>query len=101
MQFLRVSTAIELGGYSSKFKMSYEDVEYCYRAQEKGYKVLYNSEIKAIHSESATRGFNIGPRELESLQQVIQLIGRLDIEKIRSKVRDTNSFYKSQSLKAN
>ena len=100
MQFIKVKPAIDIGGYSTKFKMSYEDVEFCLRAWEKNYKVLFNPEIKAIHSESSTRGTNIGPRELESLQQVIKLINKLDTAKLKHQVREANSFYKSQGLKA-
>ncbi len=99
MQFIRVKDAIEIGGYSERFKMSYEDVEFCLRAWRNKYKCLYSHQIKAIHSESTTRGFLIGPKELQSLKEVLVMINTLDIEGLKADVREANSLYKSQGLK--
>lgn len=99
MQFIRVKEAVEIGGYSTNFKMSYEDVEFCLRSWSAGFKCLYSHQIKAIHSESTTRGYLIGPRELQSLKEVLVMINTLDIGSIKNQVQKTNSFYKSQGLK--
>lgn len=96
MQFIRVKGAVDIGGYSTKFKMAYEDVEFCLRAWKNNYKVLFSHQIKAIHSESATRGYLIGPKELQSLKEVIAMINTLDIEKLRDQVKESNSFYSSK-----
>lgn len=98
MQFIRVKEAIDVGAYSPRFKMAYEDVEFCIRAWQNNYKVLFSHQIKAIHSESSTRGYLIGPKELQSIKEVQGLISTLDIQKLKNKVQEANSLYRSQSF---
>lgn len=46
----------ELGGFDETFINGYEDVDFCLRAVEKGYKVLYNPKSVLYHYESVTPG---------------------------------------------
>ncbi len=46
--------------------MGYEDVDYCLRAWEAGYRVIYWPEAACYHHESATRGTEVGERERAS-----------------------------------
>lgn len=47
-----------LGGFDQTFKNSYEDVDFCLRATEKGYSILYEPTSIAYHLECSTRGYN-------------------------------------------
>lgn len=47
----------ELGGLDETFLNSYEDVDICLRAVEKGYFVLYEPKSIAYHLECGTRGY--------------------------------------------
>jgi GT2 family glycosyltransferase len=48
----------ELGGFDERFVNCFEDVDYCLRLRESGYKVLYTPEAELIHYEGKTAGRN-------------------------------------------
>jgi GT2 family glycosyltransferase len=60
---------IGCGEYSTKYRLGFEDVEFCMRAWMNDWKVLYDPRIVAIHSESATRGKALGEVEKQSYEQ--------------------------------
>ena len=45
----RKDTFDSLGGFDSRFFLFHEDVDFCYRLKEAGYKVVYNPEILVEH----------------------------------------------------
>ena len=45
----------KLGRFDEVFKFWYEDPEYCYLCWEKGYKVLYDPRVEAIHTQGGSR----------------------------------------------
>lgn len=51
-------TIERIGKFDENFFMSCDDGDYCLRAWKAGYRVLYSSEIEAIHLEGETRGNN-------------------------------------------
>lgn len=56
--------AIErIGLLDEGYPMGYEDVDYCLRAWQAGFRVLYAPEAELYHLESATRGTRVGDRE--------------------------------------
>ena len=57
-----------VGMFDEAYPMAYEDVDYCLRAWEAGYQVLYAPDAQLYHLESATRGTNVGERERISQQ---------------------------------
>lgn len=46
----------ELGGFDEGFINGYEDVDYCFRVKEKGYRIIYNPKSVLYHYESVTEG---------------------------------------------
>ena len=53
-----------LGGFDEQdFAVAYNDVDYCYRLLEAGYRVAYCPQAELVHHEGASRGFGDNPRE--------------------------------------
>ena len=48
----------DIGGFDERWGMAYEDVEFCLRAWQKGWKVYLTNKVRATHLEGATRGRN-------------------------------------------
>ncbi|WP_240967812.1 glycosyltransferase family 2 protein [Paenibacillus aquistagni] len=46
----------EIGPLSERYFIAYEDVDYCYRAKQHGYRVVYCGTAHAVHLEGYTRG---------------------------------------------
>jgi GT2 family glycosyltransferase/glycosyltransferase involved in cell wall biosynthesis len=55
-----------IGRFDPAYPMAYEDVDYCLRAWEAGYRVLYWPMATLRHLESVTRGSEVGERERTS-----------------------------------
>jgi GT2 family glycosyltransferase/glycosyltransferase involved in cell wall biosynthesis len=64
--YLRRDLLEALGGFDEAYPMAYEDVDYCLRAWQAGYQVIYCPEAELAHFESITRGSHVGERERES-----------------------------------
>jgi O-antigen biosynthesis protein len=61
----RKSLFEDLGGFDEEsLAIAYNDVDYCFRVREKGYKVIYEPKAVLYHYESATRGRDILKRFL-------------------------------------
>jgi GT2 family glycosyltransferase len=51
----RRSLLVDVGGFDEAFNpVQFEDVDLCYRARSRGYKVLYEPAVTMLHDESAT-----------------------------------------------
>lgn len=66
--FLAVRKALfqELGGFDERFSSNYNDVDFCLRAREKGYRVIADCSVVMVHREGASR--SPGTRLRERLQ---------------------------------
>jgi GT2 family glycosyltransferase/glycosyltransferase involved in cell wall biosynthesis len=64
--YMKRSVLDALGPLDEGYEMAFEDVDYCLRAWEKGFGVLYYPASSLTHLESKTRGMAQGERELES-----------------------------------
>ena len=61
---------LDLGGFDSDhFPVAYNDVDYCYRLIEQGYRCAYSPTAELFHKEGMTRGFKDDPREIVALKQ--------------------------------
>ena len=61
---VRPSVFWELGGFDERLRVAFNDVDFCLRAREKGYRVVYTPFAALYHYESATRG-SLHPSEDE------------------------------------
>ena len=48
----------ELGGFEEKMRVAFNDIDYCLRAREKGYVIVYTPYATLVHAEGGTRGRN-------------------------------------------
>ena len=56
----------QVGLFDEEYGMGYEDVDYCLRAWQAGYQVVYAPSARLHHHESLTRGTSVGERERKS-----------------------------------
>lgn len=52
-----------------KFKVAFNDVDFCLKIIEKGYKIIYNPYIELMHYESKTRGYEDTPKKKERFER--------------------------------
>jgi O-antigen biosynthesis protein len=55
----------ELGGFEEQLQVAYNDVDFCLRAREKGYVVVYTPYATLYHDEGSTRA-RLGPAQPEA-----------------------------------
>lgn len=61
----RRSLFLRTGGFDeSAFPVSFNDVDYCYRLAELGYRIVYVGDAELVHHEGASRGEGSSPREV-------------------------------------
>ena len=51
------------------FAIAYNDIDYCLRAGEAGYKVVWTPFATLIHHESASRGSDVAPGKIERFRR--------------------------------
>jgi GT2 family glycosyltransferase/glycosyltransferase involved in cell wall biosynthesis len=56
----------QIGLLDERYPMAYEDVDWCLRAWQAGFRVMYFPAASLIHHESVTRGTAVGTRERDS-----------------------------------
>jgi GT2 family glycosyltransferase/glycosyltransferase involved in cell wall biosynthesis len=64
--YVRRAVIERIGLLDEGYPMAYEDVDYCLRAWQAGYRVRYFPIAQLVHHESVTRGTDQGERELAS-----------------------------------
>jgi GT2 family glycosyltransferase len=64
--YVRREVIERVGLLDERYEMAYEDVDWCLRAWQAGYRVRYFPIARLVHHESATRGTTQGERELDS-----------------------------------
>lgn len=58
------------GGFDEQaFAVAYNDVDYCYRLAENGYRSVYCPQAKLFHHEGFSRGFSDDPREIAGFKR--------------------------------
>jgi GT2 family glycosyltransferase/glycosyltransferase involved in cell wall biosynthesis len=64
--YVRREVIERIGAFDERYAMAYEDVDWCLRAWQAGFRVLYFPSAQLVHHESLTRGSEQGERELGS-----------------------------------
>jgi GT2 family glycosyltransferase len=64
--YVRRRVIERIGLLDERYAMAYEDVDWCLRAWQAGFRVLYFPSAQLVHHESVTRGTEVGERERES-----------------------------------
>jgi GT2 family glycosyltransferase len=64
--YVRREVIEQVGLLDESYGMAYEDVDWCLRAWQAGFRVLYLPSARLVHHESATRGAELGVRERSS-----------------------------------
>jgi len=64
--YVRRELLQRIGPLDERYPMAYEDVDWCLRAWQAGFRVLYFPAARLTHHESVTRGTAVGERELAS-----------------------------------
>ena len=61
---------LDLCGFDEKlFGVAYNDVDYCYRLMDRGYRCVYCPDAQLIHYEGFSRGFRDDPDEVVAFKQ--------------------------------
>jgi GT2 family glycosyltransferase/glycosyltransferase involved in cell wall biosynthesis len=64
--YVRRRVIERVGLLDERYGMAYEDVDWCLRAWQAGFRVLYFPSAQLVHHESVTRGTEVGERERDS-----------------------------------
>jgi GT2 family glycosyltransferase/glycosyltransferase involved in cell wall biosynthesis len=64
--YVRREVIERVGELDERYAMAYEDVDWCLRAWQAGFRVFYFPSAQLIHHESVTRGTDVGERERDS-----------------------------------
>jgi GT2 family glycosyltransferase/glycosyltransferase involved in cell wall biosynthesis len=64
--YVRRAMIDRVGLLDERYGMAYEDIDWCLRAWQAGFEVLYFPAGRLVHHESLTRGMDVGERELDS-----------------------------------
>jgi glycosyltransferase involved in cell wall biosynthesis len=67
-QMTRLSLFLEMGGYSESFPLNYNDVDYCLRLHQKGYRMVCMANAHFFHYEGVSKegGRSVGADELKN-----------------------------------
>ncbi len=61
---------LDLGGFNEEqFGVAYNDVDYCYRLIDRGYRCVYCPDAQLIHYEGFSRGFRDDPDEIVAFKR--------------------------------
>ncbi len=61
--YVRREVIERVGLLDERYPMAFEDVDWCLRAWQAGFRVLYFPAARLVHHESVTRGTDVGERE--------------------------------------
>lgn len=82
---LRREVLERVGPLDEGLKLAYEDIDYCLRLKQQGYRIAMNFEAQAMHRESYTRGKSMDGGEKESQEYLFDKWGMRKRGKVRNR----------------
>ncbi|MBV9358086.1 MAG: glycosyltransferase family 2 protein, partial [Chloroflexi bacterium] len=83
--YVRREVLDAIGLLDEGYPMAYEDVDFCLRAWQAGFRTVYSPAAELVHHESVTRGREVGERELASQRRFWELWGEFfDVRNVRN-----------------
>lgn len=64
----------EVGGFDVAYKIAFNDVDFCLKIIEKGYRIVYTPYADAFHYESKTRGSENDYKKIKRFNQEVDLL---------------------------
>ncbi|WP_346213362.1 glycosyltransferase family 2 protein [Aeromonas veronii] len=71
---VRKSVYLEVGGLDPELKVAFNDVDFCLKVREAGYRNIWTPFAEMIHHESVSRGFEDTPQKQARFAQEINLM---------------------------
>jgi GT2 family glycosyltransferase len=65
----RASLFKQLGGYTERLPINFNDTDYCLKAQRTGYAIVYAPRVELIHYESMSRTQMVSTHEVEFFEK--------------------------------
>jgi GT2 family glycosyltransferase len=59
----------EVGGFAEDLPVALNDIDFCLKVQERGYRNLFTPHARLIHRESSSRGLDVTPTRLRRLSR--------------------------------
>ena len=59
----------QVGGLDEKLQVTFNDIDFCLRVREAGYRNVWTPYAEMIHHESATRGYDVAPHQRARAEQ--------------------------------
>jgi len=66
---IRRSMYLELGGFSLDFPVNFNDVDFCFKVLDAGYRIVWTPMARLYHFESMTRVKHVSAEEVEALEK--------------------------------
>jgi GT2 family glycosyltransferase len=58
-----------VGGFDEQLQVAFNDVDFCLRVRDRGYRIVWTPHCELVHHESVSRGFAMDWREVEFMQR--------------------------------
>jgi glycosyltransferase involved in cell wall biosynthesis len=66
---IRKEVYLKVGGFDEDLRVAYNDIDFCLRVREMGYRNIYTPYAELYHHESATRGYEDTPEKQRRLEE--------------------------------
>jgi GT2 family glycosyltransferase len=66
----------EVGGFAEDLSVTLNDIDFCLKVGERGYRNLFTPHARLIHRESTSRGRDVTPERLRRLSQETAIFRR-------------------------
>ncbi len=71
---VRRSVFEQVGGLSEELAIAFNDVDFCLKIREAGYRNVYLPHVKLYHFESKSRGYETTPEQMQRFQGEVQIM---------------------------